>query len=111
LQDQNGSPVVISKKISNGLLVVSAIWSMLDDGALKKLLGVPLLGLNAVTKNQLLTNMLKTVQSKYVQSPFDKVFVLSNSDSLFQKMMLLIGHSHILMHSTLSDQHLLLLIF
>jgi len=85
LQDQNGSPVVISKKISNGLLVVSAIWSMLDDGALKKLLGVPLLGLNAVTKNQLLTNMLKTVQSKYVQSPFDKVFVLSNSDSLFQK--------------------------
>jgi hypothetical protein len=85
LQDQDGHPVVISKKVSNGLLVVSAIWSMRDDGALKKLLGVPLLGLNAVTKNQLLTNILTTVQSKYLQSPFDKVIVLSNSDSLFQK--------------------------
>ena len=85
LRDQNGKPVIISKKIYNGLLVVSAIWSFRDDGALRKLLDVPLLGLNASTKNQLLTGMLAKVQSKHSQSPFDKVILLSNSDSLFQK--------------------------
>lgn len=85
VQDKDGTPVVISKKIGNGLIVISGIWSFRDDGALRASLGTPMLGLNAVTKNQQLTGLLANVQSQYKQLAFDKAVIISNSDSLFQK--------------------------
>jgi hypothetical protein len=85
VQDGAGKPVIISKKIGNGLLIISGIWSFKDDGALRGLLGAPLLGLNAATRNQQLTTMLTAVRAKFQQSPIDKIIVASNSDSLFQK--------------------------
>ena len=84
VQDKSGRPVVISKKIGNGLLVISGIWSFRDDGALRAELGVPLLGLNAVTRSQMLTGLLGSVETMFIQSPFDRAVVLSNTDSLFQ---------------------------
>jgi hypothetical protein len=85
VQDIFGRPVVISKKVSNGLLVVSGIWSFRDDGALREALGVPLLGLNSASKNQMLTGLLANVKATYSQSTFDRAIVLSNTDSLFLK--------------------------
>lgn len=85
VMDKDGRPVVISKKIGNGLIVVSGIWSFKDDGALRAQLGAPMLGLNEVKKNQQLTGLFAEIQSKYKRSPFQNVYVLSNSDSLFQK--------------------------
>ncbi|MDT8323157.1 MAG: hypothetical protein RRA94_03515, partial [Bacteroidota bacterium] len=56
--DDQGRPYVISKKIANGLLVVSALWEFRDDAAQKTAINVPLLGLNAFTREQLLTTLL-----------------------------------------------------
>lgn len=85
VQNAAGSPVVISKKIGNGLLIISAIWSFTDDGALRSTIGVPLLGLNKAIGNQMLTGLLDNIKATYTKSVFDRVIVLSNSDSLFQK--------------------------
>ena len=85
LMDDQGRPAVISKKIKNGLLIVSGIWQLNDDGAMKTILDIPLLGLNKSSKYFQLKEMLDTVKSRYVSDPFDKVLLLSNSDSLFQK--------------------------
>ncbi len=75
--------MVISKRIGNGVLVVSGVWSFRDDGALRGLLGVPLLGLSNATKDQQLTGLLGEIRSRYNQSAFEKILVLSNADSLF----------------------------
>ncbi|MBL0177483.1 MAG: T9SS type A sorting domain-containing protein [Ignavibacteria bacterium] len=85
LIDSLGRPYVISKRIHNGLLVVSAIWSFRDDGALKAVIGIPLLGLNAVSCDQQLTGLLQTVKAFHTASPCDRVIVLSNTDTLFEK--------------------------
>ncbi|MGE5315229.1 MAG: VIT domain-containing protein, partial [Acidobacteriota bacterium] len=86
VQDKDGKPVVISKKIGNGLLIVSGIWSFKDDGAMRAQLGVPLIGLNAVSQSQLLLPLLASVRSEFTARPYDKVFVLSNADSLTQML-------------------------
>ena len=85
LMDDQGRPAVISKKIKNGLLVVSGIWQLNDDGAMKTILDIPLLGLNKSSKYFQLKEVLDTLKSQYEADPFDKVLLLSNSDSLFQK--------------------------
>jgi hypothetical protein len=82
LMDNEGSPAVISKKIKNGLLVVSGIWSFKDDGALRALLGAPLLGLNAVSTHRQLPELLNEIQNFHATDEFDKVVIFSNSDSL-----------------------------
>lgn len=82
LMDKNGNPAVISKKIKNGLLVVSGIWSFKDDGALRALLGVPLLGLNAVSSQSRLVQLLDEIQALYSEDPFERVVLFSNSDSV-----------------------------
>ncbi len=97
VQDNNGTPVVISKKIGNGLIVISGIWAFRDDGALRALLSIPMLGLNGtlngVRKNQQLTGLLTNVQTKYKQTTFDKTFIISNSDTLTKKIDALIWTS------------------
>ena len=85
LMDQQGRPAVISKKIKNGLLVVSGIWQLNDDGAMKTMLDIPLLGLNEASKYFQLKEILDTVKNCYDSNPFDKVLLFSNSDSLFEK--------------------------
>ena len=85
VQDIEGKPIVISKKVGNGLLVISGIWSFRDDGALRGLLGVPLLGLNEVTESQQLTEILNEIQTRHLESGFDRVVLMSNSDTLFQR--------------------------
>ena len=85
LMDQQGRPAVISKKIKNGLLVVSGIWQLNDDGAMKTILDIPLLGLNKSSKNFQLKELLDTIKTDYNSESFDKVLLFSNSDSLFQK--------------------------
>ena len=84
VQDIFGRPAVISKKVGNGLLVISGIWSFHDDGALRASLGIPLLGLNIASINQMLTGLLANVKTMYNQSVFDRAIVLSNTDSLLQ---------------------------
>lgn len=82
LVDKNGRPTVISKKIKNGLLVVSGIWSFKDDGALRALLGAPLLGLNSVSTHRQLPQLLTEIRNFHATDAFDKVILFSNSDSL-----------------------------
>lgn len=83
--DYMGRPYVISKRVSNGLLVVSALWEFRDDAAQKTAINVPLLGLNAFTREQLLTTLLDSVRVSFGREGFDEAIVLSNTDSLFEK--------------------------
>ena len=85
VSDYLGRPYVISKKIGNGLLVVSALWEFRDDAAQKAAINVPLLGLNAFTQEQLLTALLDSVRETFEREGFDEAIVLSNTDSLFEK--------------------------
>lgn len=83
LTDKNGNPVVISKRVGNGLVIVSGIWSQKDDDATRKLIAVPLLGLNGAGQHsyQQLTGILATAKALYQTSKYDKAILLSNSDS------------------------------
>jgi hypothetical protein len=85
LVDASGNACVISKKLGNGgLLVITGIWPFNDDDALKKVLAIPLLGLNSNPRNNVLElkNMLSTIALKHQSSPIDNVLLFSNSDSL-----------------------------
>jgi hypothetical protein len=82
LQDKDGNPVVISKRIGKGLIVVSGIWSFNDDAPLKKLLGMPLLGLNHSKAPSQLGQTLNAMSDEYTKNKFDRALVISNSDSL-----------------------------
>ena len=82
LMDINGNPAVISKKIANGLIVVSGIWSFNDDAPLKKLLALPLLGLNHSRSYSQLGELLEYIKDEYLSDNFDKALVISNCDSL-----------------------------
>ena len=85
LMDQNGNAAVISKKIGNVLLIVSGIWELTDDGAMKETLDIPLLGLNSGSNYFQLIDLLNNIKSEYNASSFNKVLLFSNSDSLIQK--------------------------
>jgi|GEM_PF-899221 len=84
LMDGEGNAAVISKKVKNGLLVVSGIWAFSDDSALRAMLGIPLLGLNPQSKYQQLPQLLGEIKSIHQGSSFDRAIIVSNSDSLFQ---------------------------
>ena len=84
LENANGDPAVISKRLGNGgLIVVSGIWSFNDDAPLRKMLAVPLLGLNKpVDSYSQLSALLDNIRSEFNTDQFDKALILSNSDSL-----------------------------
>jgi len=86
LMDQSGKAAVISKKIKNGLIVVTGIWSLRDDGALKTMLGAPLLGVNSNKNPFTLTSTLKRIKEEFDSTNFTKVLLLSDSDSLISKV-------------------------
>ncbi|NOX18969.1 MAG: T9SS type A sorting domain-containing protein [Chlorobi bacterium] len=79
----DGSPVIISKKIRNGLIVVSGIWQIQDDDAMKAIISPPLLGINKSSNDLLLPDLLTNIQNEYDVNPFDKCILFSNSDSIF----------------------------
>lgn len=84
LMDQQERPAVISKQIQNGLLIISGIWAFKDDGALRALLGVPLLGLGTQTEHRQLAQLLEAMQEIHHATPANKALIFSNSDSLIQ---------------------------
>lgn len=85
LADSYGKAAVISKRIQNGLIIVSGMWSYNDEPLLKSDENIPLLGLNSVVKNIQAFNLLKEMNNHYNTSPFDKSIIFSNSDSLISK--------------------------
>ncbi len=85
LMNSNGEPVIISKKVRNGLMVVICIWQIKDDGAMKSIISPPLLGLNKISGNLLLPELLKSISNEYNVREFDKCILFSNSDSLFNQ--------------------------
>lgn len=82
LKDKDGNAIVISKKIGNGLIVVSGMWSFNDDASLKKILSTSLLGLNYSRTPSQINQTLETMLSEYNNDPYDRAIIISNSDSL-----------------------------
>jgi hypothetical protein len=85
LADTYGKAAVVSKRIGNGLLIVSGMWSYYDEPLLKSDENIPLLGLNSVAKSMQAFVLLQEMQKQHSASPFDKSIIFSNSDSLIQK--------------------------
>jgi len=85
LMDQAGNPAVISKKIKNGLIVVTGIWSLNDDDGMKAMLGAPLLGVNSSKNPYTLDVLLSRIKQEYTANSFTKAIILSDSDSLISK--------------------------
>lgn len=85
IADSYGKAAVVSKRVNNGLIIVSGMWSYNDEPLLKSDENIPLLGLNSVVKNVQAFNMLQEMQKLNSVSPFDKSIIFSNSDSLIQK--------------------------
>jgi hypothetical protein len=81
--DPGGHPVVISKRIKNGLIVVTSLWMFRDDGAQRALIGVPLLGLNASDALQELIALLGRIKERCATEACDKAIIASNADTLF----------------------------
>ena len=85
LIDKDGNAAVISKRIGNGLLVVTGIWAFNDDASLRTIQGIPLLGLNKNLLNVQLMQLLAHMRKEYDNFKFDNVIVFSNADSVVQK--------------------------
>lgn len=85
LMDITGKPAVISKRIGRGIIVVTGIWSLNDDAAMRTLLGAPLLGINSSKKPYELDKLLERIKQEYNGNHFSKVILLSDSDSLIAK--------------------------
>jgi len=85
LVDINGNATVISKKIYNGLLIVTGMWQFNDDNALKTMQGIPLFGLNKNEKTQQYFQLLNQMQSSQNSYNYDKALVFSSADSVIQK--------------------------
>jgi len=84
LKNAAGEPTVISKRIGNGLIVVSGMWEFNDDAALKRILNAPLLGVGSSYEKRYrqLIELYIYLKSLHQESSFNKVVVVSNSDSL-----------------------------
>ncbi len=80
--DDAGEPVVISRPMGNGLLVVTGIWSFGDDDAMRATFGRPLLGLSNLSRYYQLPELLDSLAMSFQGHPFDRAIILSNSDSL-----------------------------
>ena len=86
LANSNGEAAVISKRIGNGLLVVSGVWSFVDDGALKQMMAVPLLGVSQWKQGaQLVRPLLDDIRTILNQDSVKEVLFFSNADSVISK--------------------------
>lgn len=85
LVNSAGDAMVISKRMGNGgLLVVTGIWPQNDDASLRKLMAVPMLGLNnsAVEIDYMIKDLLYTLRNTALGDTTTRLLVFSNSDSL-----------------------------
>jgi hypothetical protein len=86
LANNQGEAAVISKRIGNGLLVVSGVWSFVDDGALKQMMAVPLLGVSQGNQGtQMVKPLLNDIRTLLNQDSVKEVMFFSNADSLISK--------------------------
>jgi hypothetical protein len=87
LANNIGEPAVVSKRINNGLLVVSGIWSFTDDGAIKQMLAIPLLGVSQFQQTpRMIQTLLTDIQSSLNQDTVQEVIIFSNADSVISKV-------------------------
>ncbi len=85
LKNALGEAAVISKKISQGLFVVSGIWAYKDDYSLRRDFSLTLLGLNHPNPNGLLLQLLHQCQQQFQLQNYDRLIVFTNADSIFAK--------------------------
>lgn len=85
VRDAQNHPAIISKKIGNGLLVATGIWVFNDDEATRRLLAMPILGLNKTNSRLQLSDLLNYTKQFFNQQGFDKLLLISNCDSLINK--------------------------
>ena len=64
-------------------MIVSGIWQIKDDSAMRSILNPALLGLNISGTNLLLPPLLDKIKEENTASNFDKCILFSNSDSLY----------------------------
>ena len=80
--DDAGEPVVISKRIHTGILIVSGIWSFGDDDTQRAAFGKPLLGLTGLSRYYQLPQLLDSLFKSYQRYQYDRILIFSNSDTL-----------------------------
>jgi hypothetical protein len=85
LVNSTGDAMVISKRMGNGgLLVVTGIWPFNDDASLRKMMAIPMLGLNTspFEVDYQLKDLLYTLRNATLGDTSTRLLVFSNSDSL-----------------------------
>lgn len=85
VRDAQGNPAIVSKRIGNGLLVATGIWLFGDDAATRRLLAIPILGINSSNNRSLMTDLLEVSKQQYTSDPYEKVIFISNSDQLYSR--------------------------
>ena len=82
LVDENGQPVVISKRIGNGLFILTGMWHMHDNEGMKRALCTTLLNLQNQSKHKQLNEVLNYMVTSFVNDTFTEGLLMSNSDYL-----------------------------
>ena len=82
LLTEDNEPIVISKKISNGLIIVSTMWHMHDNEGMKRALCTTLLNLQNQSKYKQLNEVINHMFTTFVNDTFTEGLIMSNSDYL-----------------------------
>ncbi|MBD3320016.1 MAG: hypothetical protein GF350_02870 [Chitinivibrionales bacterium] len=82
LLNEDNEPVVLSKRINNGLLVVTGMWPPHDDAGLKQQVHTALFGFQQLHQTRRLNDLLTALMQDNAAHPYDHALVLSNSDYL-----------------------------
>ena len=77
--DSKGRPVVVSKRIGKGRIVVSGIWSFRDGDAQIKIASSPLLGIHMFGTSGNLSATLDSMRIGALSNPASDFLILSNS--------------------------------
>ena len=85
LVDKNGKPVVISKKVKNGLLIVSGLWQFNDELSLKTAESIAMLNLYKYKYPIQLFSLLDECRKSYASFKYDKAIIFSSADSVIKK--------------------------
>ncbi len=83
LQNNMGKVAVLSKRLLNGLVVVSGIYGYDDDLSLKSLVNPPLMGMNVTNGPLLLEGFLNHIANFQQNAKATKLVLISNSDKYY----------------------------